>query len=274
MDKKVAFIGTGYMGGVIIRAACKALDPQQIIVTDFLPAKAEELAAELGCRTAKNNEEAVRAADCVMLCVKPQVINGVLAEIAPVLTAGFDSGAPKTLCSIAAGIKISAIRQRLDRARYPVVRMMPNAPAFVGKGLMLLGCDDAVSQEEINDLKHLVSHCGAAEMLDERLFDQATATASCSPAFVYMLIEALADGGVAIGLSRADAQAFAAQAVYGAAAMVLETGMHPGALKDMVCSPGGSTIAGVSSLEENGFRGALIDAVVASYQRNTELGGQ
>lgn len=272
MDKTIAFIGTGYMGGAIIRAACGAINPKQVIVTDNVPKKAGDLAEESGCRTAASNIEAVESADCIMLCVKPQVMASVLREIAPVLRPGYEAGNPKMLYSIAAGTKIETIREHLEMPGYPIIRIMPNTPALIGKGLMLLGHDDTVSQEAVDELEQILSGCGNIQKLDEKLFDQATVSSSCSPAFVYMFIEALADGGVSIGLSRAQAQSFAANAVFGAAAMVLETGMHPGALKDMVSSPGGSTIAGVAELEDKGFRGAVINAVIASFNRNVEMG--
>lgn len=272
MDKKIAFIGTGNMGGAIIRSACKIIDPKQVIITDFSSDKAAKLSGEVGCLTTSSNLEAAEIADCIMLCVKPQVIAGALSDIAPVLKSGYQSGSPKILYSIAAGISIAAIRNHLGISEYPVIRIMPNTPALIGKGLMLLGCDETVSQTDIDDLKEIISGCGTIDMIDERMFDQATASASCSPAFVYMFIEALADGGVSIGLSREQAQTYAASAVMGAAAMVLETGRHPGELKDMVCSPAGSTIEGVTELERRGFRSAATDAVIASYKRNLELG--
>lgn len=272
MDKKIAFIGTGNMGGAIIRAACRVINPKQVIITDFLLDKATALSEEAGCLTAPSNLEAAEMADCIMLCVKPQVMAGTLEDIAPVLESGYRSGKPKILYSIAAGISIATIRAHLEIADYPIIRIMPNTPALIGKGLMLLGCDKTVSQTDIDDLRKIISGCGTIDMLDERLFDQATASASCSPAFVYMFIEALADGGVSIGLSREQAQTYAASAVMGAAAMVLETDSHPGALKDMVCSPAGSTIEGVTELERRGFRSAAIEAVIFSYKRNLELG--
>jgi len=272
MNKTIAFIGTGAMGGAMIRAACRSIDPAQIILTDYLPEKAEHLAAELGCRTAPSNLAAVEAADYVFLCVKPQGAAAVIQEIAPVLRASLADGRPKLLCSILAGVSTEAIRGVLDSPAYPVARIAANTPALVGKGLMLYACDESVPHGDIADLEIILFECGVVTRLEERLVDQAMAVAGCSPAFVYMFIEALADGGVLTGLDRTRSIQFAAQAVYGAAAMVLETDLHPGALKDMVTSPGGSTIAGVAALEAAGFRQAVISAVAASYQRNIQLG--
>ncbi|MCL2828785.1 MAG: pyrroline-5-carboxylate reductase [Oscillospiraceae bacterium] len=272
MNKTIAFIGTGAMGGAMIRAACRSIDPAQIILTDYLQEKAEALAAELGCRTAPSNPAAVEAADYVFLCVKPQGAAAVIQEIAPVLRDSLADDRPKLLCSILAGVTTEAIREIMGSPAYPVVRIVANTPALVGNGLMIYACDASVAHGDVADLETILSCCGVVTQLEERLVDQATAVAACSPAFVYMFIEALSDGGVLTGLDRTRAQTFAAQAVYGAAAMVLETDFHPGALKDMVTSPGGSTIAGVAALEEAGFRQAVISAVAASYARNVQLG--
>lgn len=207
-----------------------------------------------------------------MLCVKPQVMSSVIKEIAPILRIGYDAGKPKMLYSIAAGTKIETLREYLEMPDYPIIRIIPNTPCHIGKGLVLLARDETVSDEALFEIKQMLSGCGNTQELSENLFDQATVSASCSPAYVYMFIEAMADAGVSTGLSRAQAQAFAANAVYGAAAMVMETDLHPGVLKDMVCSPGGSTIAGVAELEANSFRSAIIKAATASYKKTTELG--
>jgi len=272
MTKKIAFIGTGAMGGAILKAACQSINPQQIYLTDAMPGKADTLAEELGCHAVSTNQEAAAAADLILLCVKPQTGAAVLQEIAPILLDSLTQGKPKVLCSILAGVTISTLRDLIGNANYPVIRMMPNTPALIGKGLMLLTCDNSISEADKADLLSLITPCGTFEWLSEKLFDQATALSGCTPAFVYMFIEALADGGVSVGVPRAQALEFAARTVYGAAAMVLETGEHPGALKDMVCSPGGSTIAGVAALEDSGFRTAAIQAIQQAAKRNAELG--
>lgn len=273
MTKRIAFIGTGAMGGAILAAACQGIDPRQIYLTDAMPGRAEALAREYGCHTVATNREACEAADIILLCVKPQTGAAVLKEIAPVLLDAQKQGKPRVLCSILAGVTIATLRDLLGAGSgYPVIRMMPNTPALIGKGLMLLTCDDAVSEADKAELLTLIAPCGESAWLDEKLFDQATALSGCTPAFVYMFIEALADGGVSVGVPRPLATQFAARAVYGAAAMVLETGEHPGTLKDMVCSPGGSTIAGVAALEDSGFRRAAIQAIKQAAKRNAELG--
>ena len=273
MRKKIAFIGTGAMGTAILAAACQGVDPGQIYLTDAMPGRAEALAQEHGCHAVATNAEAAEMAELILLCVKPQTGAQVLREIAPVLLESQKVGKPKVLCSILAGVTIDTLRGWFGAGQdYPIIRMMPNTPALIGKGLMLLTCDDVVSEADKMALLTLIAPCGESEWLDEKLFDQATALSGCTPAFAYMFIEALADGGVSVGVPRALAMEFAARAVYGAMAMVLETGEHPGALKDMVCSPGGSTIAGVLALEEGGFRHAAISAIRQAAKRNAELG--
>jgi len=273
MRNKIAFIGTGAMGGAILAAACQGMDPGQITLTDAMPGRAEALAVEYGCHAVKTNGEAAETADLILLCVKPQTGADALREIAPVLLEAQKAGKPKLLCSILAGVTIDTLRGWIGAGQdYPIIRLMPNTPALIGKGLMLLTCDDIVSEADKEAILNLIAPCGESEWLNEKLFDQATALSGCTPAFVYMFIEALADGGVSVGVPRALAMQFAARTVYGAAAMVMETGEHPGTLKDMVCSPGGSTIAGVAALEEGGFRRAAISAIQQAAKRNSELG--
>lgn len=274
MNKTIAFIGTGNMGGAIIKAACKAMDPARITITDHNLDKAQQLAREQNCHTASSNQEAVLAGDYVFLCVKPQVLGGVLLEISPILNECFSTGKPKILVSIAAGITIQSIRDNLKGAccQAPIIRIMPNTPVSIGKGMLAVAAQTDVRPEMLADIRTILQCAGRLEQLPESLMDQFTAVGGCAPAFTYLFIEALADGGVLTGLSRSQALTYAAQTVLGAAAMVLETQSHPGVLKDNVCSPGGSTIAGVAALESHGFRSAAIDAVVSAYKKNQELG--
>ena len=175
------------------------------------------------------------------------------------------------LVSMAAGLSIAALRQ-MAGGEYPVIRIMPNTPCSIGKGMTLVTRSENAAEEDTDELCMLLQKAGRFDFVDESLFDAGSAAAGCSPAWAYMFIEALADGAVEAGLPRAKAMEYAAQAVYGAAAMVLETGLHPGALKDAVTSPAGSTIAGVRALEERGFRGAAMSAVRAAVERTKEMG--
>ena len=274
MSSKVAFIGTGNMGGALIQAACRALDPKDVHITDYFVDKARELAEKCGCMCEVSNADAVLSADYVFLCVKPQVMGDVLEDIAPFLKECYDKGEKKIVVSIAAGLKTDYFKEQLAVCgeALRVVRVMPNTPAAIGKGMLAVTAGAEVEEEYVNGVCQILSEAGRVERLSENLMDQFTVVSGCSPAFVYMFIEALADGGVMTGLPRAQAMTYAAQTVLGAAAMVLESGKHPGQLKDDVCSPAGSTIVGVAKLEEYGFRSAAIEAVKAGYQKNVDLG--
>lgn len=272
--KKAAFIGVGNMGGALARAACRALGPEQVVLANRTPAKAEKLAAELGCAATNGNGAAVRATEYIFLGVKPQTLRPLLEELAPVLADCHATGEDKVLVSMAAGLRIDDLRPHLNKAGYdvPLLRIMPNTCVAIGKGMTALCAQTGVDEAHIRGVEEILSATGRVEQVPEPLFDAFSAVAGCGPAFVYPYIEALADGGVMAGLPREQAMAYAAQTVLGAAAMVLESGRHPGQLKDEVCSPGGSTIAGVAELERAGLRSAAISAVRAAYQRSTELG--
>ena len=272
--KKVAFIGTGNMGGALIQAACRAIGPEEVVITDYIREKASALAQELGCSAVDTNDQAVAEAQYIFLCVKPQVLPGVAAGLVPALARCRKAGEEKVLVSIAAGIQISTLKgylQGLDPLP-PVVRIMPNTCAAIGQGMLAMAAGPEVGAPCLAEVEQILARAGRVERLEEHLMDQFTAVAGCGPAYVYQFIEALADGGVLVGLPRQQAQIYAAQTVLGAAAMVLESGQHPGALKDAVCSPGGSTIAGVAALERCAIRSAAIQAVEAAYHKNLDLG--
>ena len=195
----------------------------------------------------------------------------MLQGLLPALREGEATGEQRVLVSIAAGIQLSFLKDALDGLRIPAIRIMPNTPALVGKGTFLVAPDEGVTREQLDDLLEILSDCGMLLQVSEHELDLGSTVSGCGPAFVFMLIEALADGGVQIGLPRGMAQKLAANMVMGSAAMVLETGEHPGQLKDAVCSPGGTTIAGVAELEKRGFRAAAAQAVVSAWRRNCEL---
>ena len=266
MLKTIGFLGSGNMGGAIARAVCKATDPQNVYLANRTAAKAEKLAAELGCNTTINDEVAGRC-DLIFLAVKPQMMEALLTPLKFTLA---ERPGRFVLCSMAAGLPISRI-QELAGEDYPVIRIMPNTPASVGEG-MIQYCSSHVTAEEEAEFCKLMAPAGRLDPVPEALIDAASCVSGCGPAWVYQFIEALADGGVACGLPRAKAQEYAAQMVLGSAKLVLESGKHPGELKDAVCSPGGSTIQGVRVLEEQGFRGAVMDAVLAAYDRTKEMG--
>jgi len=272
--KRAAFLGAGNMGGALARAACRGIGGDQVVLSDHDARKAEALADELGCTAVSGNERAVESAQYIFLCVKPQVISGVLGELIPVLNRCHRAGDDKVLVSIAAGVQTDALRGCLAGLDYqpPLLRVMPNTCVELGQGMLAMAAAPGTAEEYLAGVEEILAQAGRVERLEERFMDAFTAVAGCGPAYVYQMIEALADGGVLVGLPRAQAQVYAAQTVLGAAAMVLESGRHPGALKDAVCSPGGSTIAGVAALEACGFRSAAIQAVQAAFEKNTALG--
>jgi len=261
------FIGTGNMGGALARAAAKALAADKILLSDGYAPVAEKLACELGCKAVAVSEVAEKA-DFIWLGVKPQVMADMLRGIAPVLAA---RKTPFVLVSMAAGVCIADIRS-MAGGDYPVIRIMPNIPVKVGGGVILYDATENVSQEALAAFQTGMQHAGLVDRLPEKLIDAGSALSGCGPAFVSLFVEALADGAVACGLPRAKAMAYAAQTLMGTAKYLLETGEHPGALKDAVCSPGGSTIAGVRALELGSFRSAATEAVVDAFEKTRELG--
>lgn len=253
---KLGFIGCGNMASAIIGGiVAKGLAAQQdILASNHSQASADASHESLGVRTTTNNIEVVEWADVLFLSVKPQKYQAVIEQIKPTLKED------QIIVTIAPGKTLSWLAERLgDRAK--IVRTMPNTPALVGEGFTSYCASQNVSAEELAFVVQLLSSFGVALELDEALIDAASAVGGSAPAFVYTFIEALADGGVSEGLPRAQAVQIAAQTVLGSAKMVLETGKHPGQLKDEVCSPAGSTIKGMESLEKDGFRGSVIGAV-------------
>ena len=262
------FIGCGNMGGAVARAVCKVAGAEDVLLANRTPAKAQALAAELGCACG-TNEEVASICDFIFLGVKPQMMADMLDELTPTLEARAESR-PFVLVTMAAGLSMQQIRM-MAGSGYPIIRMMPNTPVALGAG-MIQYCHDDVEPARLQEWLTAMQPAGRLDEVPETLIDAASAVSGCGPAWVYQFIEALADGGVAAGLPRVKAQEYAAQMVLGSARMVLESGSHPGALKDAVCSPGGSTIQGVRLLEERAFRGAVTDAVLAAYEKTKDLG--
>lgn len=262
---KIGFIGAGAMGGAILSGALEAgvIKPEETFVFDLSDTLKEKYRA-LGCNIVKDNAELGNSSDMVIVSIKPQYAEGVLAQLG-------DSMDGKALVSIMAGITTETLR-KWTKGNFRLLRLMPNTPALVGAGAFALDSQTDLTQEEREFTDKLFSALGVVEWMPEPLIDTACALSGAGPAYIYMVIEALADGGVMRGLPRKTALRLAAQTVYGAAKMVLETGRHPDDLKDMVCSPSGNTIVGVKALEEHGIRGAFIDAVDKATDRAQELG--
>ena len=265
MNTTIGFIGTGNMGGSLARAAAKTA--RDLRLADHMQSLAEALAAELRC-SASTNEDIAAECGMIFLGVKPQYMASMLAGIAPVLAKRTDAF---VLISMAAGVTMDAIRT-MAGGQYPVIRIMPNTPVRVGSGMILFDHTENVSEEALSLFRTALAQAGRLDPLPERLIDAGCALTGCGPAFVDLFLEALADGAVACGLPRDKAMTYAAQMVMGSAQLALESGLHPGQLKDQVCSPGGSTIAGVRTLEQRGFRSAVIEAVDTAYIRTCALG--
>lgn len=266
MQKKLALIGCGNMGSAIVKGIVSAglIAPDEIVVSDVAAASQERLAGELGCTGTCNNTEAVDGAEMVLIAVKPQYLDDVVAGFAPAL------GSDTLVISIAAGVTIARLEGLVGHDR-KIVRVMPNLPAMVLAGMSSLTPNANVSPDEIVYVKRLFESFGRAEVVPEHLIDAVIAASGSSPAYVCVFIEALADAAVAEGMPRAKAYTFAEQAVLGTAKYLLETGTHPAVLKDMVSSPAGTTIEAVAALEAGGMRAAVIDAARAAAQRNRDM---
>lgn len=266
-EVKFGFIGTGNMGAALARALRKTVPGHEVLLSNRTAIKAQTLAAELNCRTADNKTVAGQA-KFIFLGVKPQMMQEMLDGIKETLSARTDRF---VLVTMAAGIKIDSIKEMLG-AKYPVIRIMPNTPVAIGEGVVLYSASEDVFMDEITDFSNCMRNVGILDRLDENLIDAACAVSGCGPAFVYMFAQALADGAVECGLPRAKAARYAAQTLIGSARLILETEKHPEQLKDEVCSPGGTTIAGVHALEKDGFRGAVMDAVKSAFDKTKGIG--
>lgn len=259
---KYGFIGCGNMGGAVARAL--SLATKDFCVSDR-SGKAKKIAAELGVQYSVK-EVIVQQCRRIFLCVKPQNLPELLKELAPLLVKY-----RPVIITMAAGVTTESVCNMIG-GTVPVIRIMPNTPVAVGKGVVLYCRNNEVTDEMLDDFVSDMSYAGKLDMLPEKLFDPATAVSGCGPAYAYMFIDALADGAVACGVPREKALEYAAGMLAGAAEMVLNEKKHPCVLKDEVCSPGGSTIAGVRVLEQEGFRSAVINCVVAACKRSEELG--
>ena len=266
MNKKIGFIGCGNMGtammaGILDSGKC---EPQEMMISCRTRETLQKKKEEYGVQITTDNREVAAFADILFVAVKPQFYEEVLREIKDVLTE------EKILVSIAPGKTLVWFAELLGENQ-KVIRTMPNTPCMVGAGMMGMCAGSQVTEADMEEIRELCSGFSETEVIAEHLMDVVTAVSGSSPAYVFMFIEAMADAGVAAGLPRKQAYEFAAQAVAGSAKMVLETGRHPGELKDMVCSPAGTTIEAVRVLEEKGLRGAVMDAVGACVEKAKKL---
>lgn len=266
MDRTIGFIGAGNMGGAIIRGLLKdGMDPGRILVSDLRQETLDILNTEFpGIRTSIGNGPSAKA-DIVVLAVKPQVYRPVIEDISR------EVPADTVIVTIAAGLTLGTVDRWFGGGR-KIVRTMPNTPALVGEGMTALCPAETVTGEELEAARELFDAVGKTVVMPEKLMDAYTALAGSSPAWVFMFLEALADGAVREGIPRKEAYGIAAQAVLGSAKLAADSGTHPGILKDQVCSPGGTTIEAVATLEKAGFRSALIQAVADCRARAEDLG--
>lgn len=270
MEKKIlGFIGGGNMAEALVKGLLHAhvVPPEGIIVSDVKAERLAHLHETHGVRTTHDNHALVREADVVVLSVKPQVIDKVLDAI------GKDIKPSQVIVSVAAGVPVAAMESRLPEGAR-VVRSMPNTPATALAGATAIAAGTHATEDDLAVARKLFAAVGRVVTLDETLLDAVTGLSGSGPAYVMLMIEALADGGVKVGLHRDTALMLAAQTVYGSAKLLLDTGEHPGRLKDMVTSPGGTAIAGLHTLESGGLRRTLIDAVEAATMRAATLGEQ
>jgi len=268
MKLRVGFIGAGAMAEALIKGLIKAgASPTQLLASDVLPSRLALLHSQYGIKVANSNVEVLCQSDIVILAVKPQNISSVLQEIAG---CAMNGGQMPLLVSIAAGITLAYIEQLLPLP-YPLVRAMPNTPSIVGAGATAISAGKHAKPEHLRQARSVFEAVGIVVSIPETQIDAVTGLSGSGPAYGYLIIEALIDAGVKVGLPRGIAKELAVQTLFGAAKMVAETEQHPAVLKDQVTSPGGTTIAGVHILEQGGIRGLIMDAVIGATERARQL---
>ena len=264
---KLAFLGVGAMGSALAKGVVSSgfRAPEDVVIFDPDSRRLSETSTATGIAAAASARDAAAFAEAIIICVKPAMVESLLKEMAEVIEPG------KLVISIAAGVRLERMQACL-REGVGVIRVMPNTPAQVGMGASALALGKSVNQRQRDTAAGLCESVGLAVVVDGKLLDAVTGLSGSGPAFVYTFIEALADAGVSVGLTREAAIALAAQTVAGAAQMVLKTGRHPAVLRDQVTSPAGTTIAGCAELERKGLRAAVISAVQAAAARSAEMG--
>ncbi len=263
--KKIGFIGCGNMGGAIAEAVASSGVETKILLSDMDSTKVEALCKKVNGEKSDNITIA-RNADVIFLAVKPQVLSSVIDEIKSEVLPR-----PVVIVSMAAGVEMKKIEACFG-GEIALIRIMPNTPVAVGEGMILFATNKNITEDYISEFLSIMECAGKIDRIDEKLIDAASALSGCGPAFVYMFIEALADGAVACGLPRDKALKYAMQTVLGSASLLDSSDKHPGELKDAVCSPGGSTIMGVIALENGAFRGPVMNAIRDAFERTKELG--
>lgn len=264
---KIGFIGAGNMGGAILKGALSKgyLSAADTTIFDLNQVIIDHFRNDFGISAASSNSELAQNCEWIVLAIKPVFFQSVIAEIKPYLSED------KKIISIAAGWSVNMLKEAMGDTGVKILRVMPNTPALVGAGLTALCEETTLSQADLEWAKALFETLGMIQLVPERLIDAVIAVSGSSPAYVFMFIEAMADAAVKLGMFRPMAIESAAQAVMGAAKMVLDTHQHPAVLKDNVCSPGGTTIEAVQMLEKGGFRAAVMDAMIACAEKNQQM---
>lgn len=266
MNKVIGFIGAGNMGQAMMGGIVKSklVEPKQVIMADRSEERLEMASKKYGIKVSTDNKEVAKNADVLILSIKPNIYPFVIEEIKDIVKTDV------IIITIAAGKDISGTEKGFGR-KLKVVRAMPNTPALVGEGMTSICPNEKVSAEEIDEVTQMLKSFGKVEVVSEKLMNAVTSVSGSSPAYVFMFIEAMADAAVLDGIPREQAYRMAAQAVLGSAKMVLDTRVHPGELKDMVCSPSGTTIEAVATLEKTGFRSAVISAMQSCTKKSIEM---
>lgn len=266
MDKNIGFIGCGNMAEAMIGSIVKAnlVPAGNITATKRKVASKERVSEKYGINIISDNKKVAQESDFLVLAVKPHIYETVIEEIRDYIKKD------AVVIGIAAGISSDYLKSKLNGGT-KYIKIMPNTPAMVGEGMTAVVINDSLEEQDINEVLKILNSFGKTEIIEERLMDGFTGLCGSSPAYIYMLIEAMSDAGVLEGIPRAQSYTMAAQTVLGAAKMVLETGLHPGQLKDNVCSPGGTTIEAVISLEENGFRSSMMKAIKACSDKSRKM---
>ncbi|KOS27243.1 pyrroline-5-carboxylate reductase [Bacillus anthracis] len=272
MNKQIGFIGCGNMGIAMVGGMINKniVSSNQIICSDLNVINLKNASDKYGITITTNNNEVANSADILILSIKPDLYTSVINEIKDEIKSQIKNDV--IVVTIAAGKSVKSTEDEFD-IKLKVIRVMPNTPVLVGEGMSALSFNEMVTEKDIKEVLNIFNSFGQSEVVNEKLMDVVTSVSGSSPAYVYMFIEAMADAAVLDGMPRNQAYKFAAQAVLGSAKMVLETGIHPGELKDMVCSPGGTTIEAVATLEEKGLRTAIISAMQRCTQKSVELSG-
>ncbi len=266
MKKKIGFIGIGNMGGALLEACAKKINGDEILVCDFFSEKVESAVKKYGCVSSSATEIA-RDAEYVFICVKPQGAESTFESIKSVLAERNDRF---VIVSIMAGVSMDSVR-KMAGGEYPVIRIMPNVAASVGAAMILCTVTDNVAQTSAEEFTEFMSASGKIDIIPESLMDAAASLSGCGPAYVCLFVEALADGAVKCGVPRVKAMEYAIQTLAGTAKLLSETGKHPAVVKDEVTSPAGTTIAGIEALERGRLRYAVMESVIAAYERTLKL---